>query len=93
VGGDVREVVAEKWAAASKQCKKHVDLYVNAKMIPVETITGKRGRIKEEEWKGINSSTIYLIYDKNFYKYHSVPSLSTTKKKHGSGGNRGIRKQ
>jgi hypothetical protein len=89
VGGDVREVVAEKWAAASKQCKKHVDLYVNAKMIPVETITGKRGRIKEEEWKGINSSTIYLIYDKNFYKYHSVPSLSTTKKNMVVGGTEG----
>jgi hypothetical protein len=31
--------------------------------------------------KGMNSSIIYLIYSKNFYKCYNVPPPSTTKKK------------
>jgi hypothetical protein len=55
-------------------------MYVNGKMIPVETIpgTGIEGRIKEMV-EQMNSSTIYLIYCKNFCKCHSV--CSTTIKK------------
>jgi hypothetical protein len=40
-------------------------------MIPVETIPGMGKReIKENE--GVKSSMIYLIYCKNFCKYHNV---------------------
>jgi hypothetical protein len=46
---------------------------VNGKMIPVEM----RGKIQENV-KGVNSSMIYLIYYKNFYKYYNVPPPSPT---------------
>jgi hypothetical protein len=48
-------------------------MYVNAKMIPGETVPGIRG--------GGNSSMIYLIHCKNFCKCYNVPPLSTTIKK------------
>jgi hypothetical protein len=48
-------------------------MYVNAKMIPIETIPGI-GRVVE----GVNSSIIYLIYCKNLCKCHNVPLPSTT---------------
>jgi hypothetical protein len=33
--------------------------------------------------EGVNSSMIYLIYCKNFYKCHNVPPSTTIKKKKG----------
>jgi hypothetical protein len=51
-------------------------MYINGKMIPVETISEMReGRIKEN-CGGVNSSMIYLIHSKNF-----VNATSTAKKK------------
>jgi hypothetical protein len=49
-------------------------MYVNAKMIPVETVPGikggRRGERSRGEW---NSSMIYLIHCKNFCKFYNVP--------------------
>jgi hypothetical protein len=45
-------------------------MYVNGKMVPVETTSG----IKEE----VISCTIYLIHYKNLYKCHNVPLPITT---------------
>jgi hypothetical protein len=48
-------------------------------MRPVETIPGigggdwDKGGIKENDG-GINSTIIYSIYCKNFYKWYNVPS-------------------
>jgi hypothetical protein len=52
-------------------------MYVNAKMIPVETVPGIRGRGMKEN-SGVNSNMIYLIYCKNLCKCYSVSPLSTT---------------
>jgi hypothetical protein len=41
-------------------------------MIPVEIVPGMRGR-EQKEMEVVNSNMIYLIYFKNFYKYHNVP--------------------
>jgi hypothetical protein len=47
---------------------------VNGKMRPVETIPRIGGRKdKRKMMEGVNSTTIYLIYCKNFYKCHNVP--------------------
>jgi hypothetical protein len=35
------------------------------------------GKIKESGGGGVNSSMIYLIHGKNFYKCHNVPLPST----------------
>jgi hypothetical protein len=40
---------------------------------------GERGM--KESGGGLNSSMMYLIHSKNFYKCHSVPPPSTTKKR------------
>jgi hypothetical protein len=49
-------------------------MYVNAKMIPVETIPGiRRWGIKE----GMNSSMIYFIHCKNLCKCHNESPPST----------------
>jgi hypothetical protein len=48
-------------------------------MIPAETLLGM-GEIKQHGVR-VNSSMIYLIYCKNFYKFHNVPPPSTTIKK------------
>jgi hypothetical protein len=47
-------------------------------MIPVETVLGiwGGGMKRTEEW--VNSSMIYLIHCKNFYKCHNVFPHSTT---------------
>jgi hypothetical protein len=56
-------------------------VYVNANMIPVETVPGIRGGgAKGEWWRGRNSSLIYLIHCKNLCKCHSVPPPSTSVK-------------
>jgi hypothetical protein len=47
-------------------------MYVNAKMIPVETIPRMRvGEIKESG-AGVNSSMKYFINFKNFCKCHNI---------------------
>jgi hypothetical protein len=55
-------------------------MYVNAKMIPVETVAGIRGGEVKEISEGMNSSMIYLIYFKNLCKCNNVPTLNTTLK-------------
>jgi hypothetical protein len=55
-------------------------MYVNGKMIPVETIQGMGEGGKKENGGGMNSSMIYLIYCKNFCKCHNVPLPNTIKK-------------
>jgi hypothetical protein len=42
-------------------------MYVNAKMIIVETIPGMGGRLRRAV-EGVNSSMIHLIHSKNFCK-------------------------
>jgi hypothetical protein len=53
-------------------------MYVNVKMIPVETIPemgeGRYRRPVEE----VNSSMIHLIHCKNFFKSHNIPPPSKT---------------
>jgi hypothetical protein len=56
-------------------------MYVNAKMIPVETVPGIRGWGDEKTVEGVISSMIYLIYYKNLCKYYNVPPPNTTIKK------------
>jgi hypothetical protein len=46
-------------------------MYVNVKMIPVETAPGIRGEEYRRAVK-VNSSMIYLIHCKNLCKYHNV---------------------
>jgi hypothetical protein len=57
--------------------RKRVHMYVNAKMIPVETIPGMGGKQVE----GVNSSMIYFIHCKNFCKCHNVSPPNTIMKK------------
>jgi hypothetical protein len=45
-------------------------MYVNGKMIPIETIPGNGGREIKENDRGGNST---MIYFKNFCKCHNVP--------------------
>jgi hypothetical protein len=59
-------------------------MYINAKMILVETVPGIRcGEMKERgrEVEGVNSSMIYLMHCKNLCKCYNVPPPSTTIKK------------
>jgi hypothetical protein len=57
-------------------------MYVNAKMIPVETIPGMGTEEDEREMVGgVKSSVIYLIQCKKFYKCHNVPTPRRTIKK------------
>jgi hypothetical protein len=37
-------------------------MYVNAKIIPVETVPGIGAGWMKEQWRGVNSNMIYLIY-------------------------------
>jgi hypothetical protein len=50
-------------------CKQCIHMYVNSKMIPVETVPGIG-----EQWKGDNSSMIYLIHCGNLCKCYNVPT-------------------
>jgi hypothetical protein len=56
-------------------------MFVNAKVMPVETVPG----IREGGWQtaveGVNSSMIYFIHCKNLCKCYNVPTPSTTIKK------------
>jgi hypothetical protein len=57
-------------------------MYVNAKMIPVETVSAIRGVGLGERSGGGNSNMIYLKHCKNLCKsYKCVPPPSTTIKK------------
>jgi hypothetical protein len=56
-------------------------MYVNAKMINVETIPGIGGWKDKGELCGVNSSMIYSTHCKNCCKCHNVPQLSTIIKK------------
>jgi hypothetical protein len=49
--------------------QKYVHMYINAKIIPVETISGMGDGIRRAV-EGMNSS---MIHCKNLCKYHSVP--------------------
>jgi hypothetical protein len=51
-------------------------MYVNGKVIPVETVPGM-GTVKENDGE-VNSNMIYLKCYKNFYKCYNVPPPSTT---------------
>jgi hypothetical protein len=51
-------------------------MYVNAKMIPVGTISGISGRGDKED--GVNSRMIYLVHCKNHCKCYNVPTSRTT---------------
>jgi hypothetical protein len=54
-------------------------MYVNEKVITVESILGMGERREQKRMvEGVNSSMLYLIYCKEFFKCHNVPSLSTT---------------
>jgi hypothetical protein len=53
-------------------------MYINGKVVSVETTPGMRGKEDDGE---VNSSSIYLMYCKNFRKYRNVPRPSTTIKK------------
>jgi hypothetical protein len=59
-----------------------VHIYVNGKLVPVETIPEWGvGGIKENDGRG-ELSMIYLIYCKNFYKCHNIfPASIKIKKK------------
>jgi hypothetical protein len=57
-------------------------MYVNAKMIPVETGPEIGGGESKRVVDGVNSNTVCLIHCKNLSKCkckcHNVPPLSTT---------------
>jgi hypothetical protein len=54
-------------------------MYVNEKMIPVESILGMVGRgVEKSGFGGVNSSIMYLICCKIFCECHSVYAPSTT---------------
>jgi hypothetical protein len=52
-------------------------MYINGKMRSVETMPGMEGGGIKENDGWVNSSMIYLVYCKNFYKCHNVPPSST----------------
>jgi hypothetical protein len=59
-------------------CKYCVQMYVNGKMIPVETIPGVGDK---GEWWRVWLQLIYLLYCKNLCKWHNVLLPITTIKK------------
>jgi hypothetical protein len=57
-------------------------LYVNAKVIPVETVAGIRGKDMKRAVEGVNSNMICLIHYKNLCKcYNVAPPSETIKNK------------
>jgi hypothetical protein len=56
-------------------------MYVNAKMIPVETVPGIEGGGMKESNGGGGSIMMYLIYYKKLCNCYSVPTPRTTIKK------------
>jgi hypothetical protein len=51
MGEQEREKV-EKRVGGLKWCKQCIHMYVNAKMIPVDTVPGIRRRDEGEQWRG-----------------------------------------
>jgi hypothetical protein len=47
-------------------CENCIDMYVNVKMVSVETIPGMGGGGIKRAVKGANSSVIYMVHSKNF---------------------------
>jgi hypothetical protein len=43
-------------------------MHVNSKLIYVETVPGQGREDEREQWRGMNSSMIYLIHCKNLCK-------------------------
>jgi hypothetical protein len=56
-------------------------MYINAKMIAVETVPGNGGGGWKRAVERMNSNVIYLIHCKNLCKCNTVPPPSTTIKK------------
>jgi hypothetical protein len=56
-------------------------MYVNAKMILVETVTGTRGGGIKESSGGVNSNVIYLVHCKNFCKCQCTTTQHNNKEK------------
>jgi hypothetical protein len=52
-------------------------MYVNAKMIPVETIPCIWGRVMKERFGGCEFKYDIVVHCKNLCKCHNVPSPST----------------
>jgi hypothetical protein len=48
-------------------------MYVNAKMIPAETVPGIRGGGRKRAVEGVNSGILCLTHCKNLCKCHNVP--------------------
>jgi hypothetical protein len=54
-------------------------MYLSGKIISAKTVPGM-GRVESRRMvEGVNSSMIFLIYCKNFYKCHNEPPPNTTK--------------
>jgi hypothetical protein len=72
-----------KWSSCfeTQKQRKIVHMYVNGKMMPVETIPGMDGGCKRRMVKGVNSSMIYMMHCKDICKYHNVPPTQQLKKK------------
>jgi hypothetical protein len=51
-------------------------MYVNGKMVSLQTVPGMREGGMKESSEGVNSSMIYFIHCKNLCKCYSVPSPS-----------------
>jgi hypothetical protein len=60
--------VAGKGVGGGIWCKQCIHMYLNAKMIPVETAPGIRGGGGGRAVKGVNSNMICLIHRKNLCK-------------------------
>jgi hypothetical protein len=56
-------------------------MYVNGKMIPVDSITRMEEGRDKRGWERVNPRIIYLLYCKKFCGCHNVPPPSTTIKK------------
>jgi hypothetical protein len=59
---------------------RRMNMYVNTKMIPVETVPGMGKGIRRRAVEGLNSSMVYLIQCKNLCKCHNKFPPTTTKK-------------
>jgi hypothetical protein len=69
---NLQRAIILEWHIKNPLVMQKLKMIKHGKMWPVETIPG----MGPGEWKrmmaGVNSSMIYLIYHKNFYKYNNV---------------------
>jgi hypothetical protein len=71
--------VAGKGVGGWIWCKQCIHMYINAKLIPVETVPGNQGTGNgENSGVGWNSNMIYLIHYRNLCKWYNAPTPSTT---------------